>query len=614
MISYKTRLSMILLTVMIIISKSSFIFPFESNHNPNLLLSELSEETKGIIASNAVKNVDFSQLSNYSIWLRFHETTSQVEGIMNITYYNADPIVFSSIPFHLFVFGMDFESRAGSIQIQSVKNISNGKESYNFSVDVSNQLLWIDLPTELNQNSTDSFSIHFITTLPDGGIDRCSDSGYDDSQSRIVKFAVAYPMPCVWDEKDGWNLDPYLNIGDPFYTDMGFYKLAVQTPFGFVVAATGALTHNEVNGSEIVRYFDPIYPVREITFSASRYFQVESTMYQETNISTYFLPKESNLWAGIALETAVGAVRLYSYSVGMYPYPSFNVVEEYTHYGGMEHPCQVYITESASLYQDPIRMLRLIIAHETAHQWFYHLVGNDEVDAGFLDEGWACWMEDFYMNTVYPDQGYLTFYKEVTSTRKFNYVYGDYTSQRLNQSVYTAGESYWDLAYDEAPVILEKLRQYLGNDTFFTGLQQFFDSMKFQIAWLNDMQTAFEIAAEKDLSWFFNSWYNNDYLPEYEYENVIYDQINNLLNFSIIDANENLNEYEYVQNISVVFFSNTYEILEIIPITVNGTSHFSLNFNGKIEKLGLYYGELGLAEQSDGEQYKYFNELSIQYI
>ncbi|MHA1888771.1 MAG: hypothetical protein ACTSX0_12130 [Promethearchaeota archaeon] len=38
----------------------------------------------------------------------------------------------------------------------------------------------------------------------------------------------------MWDEKDGWNLDPYLDVGDPFYTDMCFYKLAVQTPTEFV--------------------------------------------------------------------------------------------------------------------------------------------------------------------------------------------------------------------------------------------------------------------------------------------------------------------------------------------------------------------------------------------
>ena len=55
----------------------------------------------------------------------------------------------------------------------------------------------------------------------------------------------------MWDEKDGWNLDPYLDVGDPFYTDMCFYKLAVQTPTEFVVTVTSVLTHTEINESDI---------------------------------------------------------------------------------------------------------------------------------------------------------------------------------------------------------------------------------------------------------------------------------------------------------------------------------------------------------------------------
>jgi len=45
------------------------------------------------------------------------------------------------------------------------------------------------------------------------------------------------------------------------------------------------------------------------------------------------------------LNHAENALILFNNTFGTYPYPTLNVVEEYTDYGGMEYPLQVYISD-----------------------------------------------------------------------------------------------------------------------------------------------------------------------------------------------------------------------------------------------------------------------------
>jgi aminopeptidase N len=47
------------------------------------------------------------------------------------------------------------------------------------------------------------------------------------------------------------------------------------------------------------------------------------------------------------------------------------------------------------------QILEKTIAHESCHQWWYNLVGNDEIDYLFLDEGLTCWSTDYYGEHYY---------------------------------------------------------------------------------------------------------------------------------------------------------------------------------------------------------------------
>jgi len=571
-----------------------------------ILPSETIKEGSDVISNPITSDYeDFKEgnftgheYSSFNLSLYLDEISSSVWGNLTVDFYNNDPVNFTRLPFHIYPSGMQYDSRAGYINIVNVTTLMEPKQELDFEVFSNNQLMWVNLTSELQPNNRTSFIIQFNTTLPDGGIDRANEHGWDHNETRIFKFSNAYPQPCVYDEYDGWNTDPYLSTGDPFYFDMAYYDLIINVPENMTVAATGTLVENQTLSGRTILHYNPEFPVREVTFSASRYFIVESSLYPEANvnISTFFLPKSYSLWHNFALTTAINAIDLYHTTFGDYCYSTFNVVEEYTHFGGMEYPLQVYATEAADYYSGQYSSewyLETIIAHETAHQWFYNLLGVDEVDWGYLDEGIVCWVTDWYKDFYHPNWHIFEPYWGLDSLRY--YFLGSGLPSKINQSVpecISSGTDYWYIGYTKTNTIFEKLRLTIGNDEFIQGLSRFFQEFYFDIADLTDLLNVFQSSTGDSLDWFFYPWFNNPYLPNYQISNAMYDASTKLLNFTVYDINENLHQYSYSQVIPIQIFSKG-SAIEFDEIKwINGTTKISIYVENVPEKIRLDYGTL----------------------
>ncbi len=551
------------------------------------LEGKMKNQVKSASKLLKVDQVDFDAfqyLSNLSLSVKLDEALSLIEGNLTVDYYNSDPVSFDRIPFHLYPSGMQYENRQGEMNILNVTTTDSSNTDLIFEVLSNQQLMWVNLTSPIESNQSASFRISFNTTLPDGQ-DRSNSYGHDGNQSRVYTCTAFYPIPCVYDEFDGWNTDEYLTIGDPFYFDMAYYDLVVEIPNGMVVAATGELLDSTSDGITTIYHYNPMYPVREVVFSASRYFLMESEVVNGVNISSYYLPHSSALWEEDALEAAVNSCLLFNESFGTYPYTTYNIVEAYGFYGGMEYPCQVQISESivdrhpddAEFYQE------LIIAHETAHQWWCQLVGNDQIDWGHLDEGLTCWSTDYYFDFYNPDWHYFENYWALDVVR----TYYDNTSQpsKINQSIYDflgTDMSYRHTAYTKAPLILQKLRLTIGHESFIAGLRHFFEEYKFKIATFPDLQRSFETVTNSSLDWFFFPWFDNPYLPRYYYRNMDYNSLTNTITVTIGDLKEENNTYLYSQQLYIqVMDYQQQEIYYREQVWINGTTTLKLVLSGK---------------------------------
>ncbi|MHA2184363.1 MAG: M1 family metallopeptidase [Promethearchaeota archaeon] len=585
----------ILFGLTISLNKTHFDIGYEKNtYSVKPIISDYDDYILG--------NFSDFECSNYTLSVYLSEKSSTVAGNLTVDFYNDDPVNFTQIPFHIYPSGMYYDTRAGYIDIINVTTVETPQQKLEFEVFSDIQLMWVNLTNKLEPGNSTSFIISFNTTLADAGIDRASDYGWDHNQSRIFKFASAYPMPCVYDEYDGWNIDPYLSVGDPFYFDMAYYELIVNVPINMTVAATGALTKNVTIGNRTIHYYDPILPVREVTFSASRYFVVESFPSPDVNVtvSLYYLNSSYWLWHDFAINVVSNAGSLYYMAFGNYTYPTLNIVQEYTGYGGMEYPCQVYVSEAADRHSNPHWYLETVIAHEVAHQWFYNLVGVDEVDWGFLDEGIVCWVTDWYKDVFHPDWYIFEPYWGIENVRHYYLSTG--LSNKINQSIYECfdiGANYWYLAYTKAPTIFEKLRSEIGLTNLIYGLQHFTQENFFEIARLIDLQQSMELTSGLSLDWFFLPWFNNPYLPKYNFSSVIYNAQSKEINITIIDDNEQLNPYSYSQQIPITVYSSGSTVEFSDYKWINGTTSIVLPIQKTPVRVRLDYIDNVLVQFTD---------------
>ncbi|NHI90684.1 MAG: hypothetical protein EAX87_14280 [Candidatus Thorarchaeota archaeon] len=496
-------------------------------------------DTKNVCA----ENYEDMNLSSLNLSLFLNETDASIIGNLTIDFFNSDPVVLSSIPFHLYLSGMLADGRPGDIAIMNVSALTPSPVQLAFDVYSDEQIMWVYLDEDLQPNSSVLIKILFESVLPIDSPDRAGVNGSDLDSSRIFEYASAYPIPCVYDEYDGWNTDPYLDTGDPFYLDMAYYNLSLTVPSAMKVAATGELM-NLVYGSTYTTYvFTPVRPVREITFSASRYYIIESQIYHGVNTSTYYLPGSVSLWNSNALSWGIRAMSLYNDTFGRYSYTTLNIVEDYGFYYGMEYPCQVYLSniiyDRYQSSQITASTLDAVIAHEVAHQWWYNLVGNDEIDVGFLDEGLAVW-STYYYSEFYGLgwTGKENDFEEVRSTYP----------AKINQSIYDDPSTYYFTAYTKTPVVLEKLRQIIGTNDYLDSLRLYFTRFSYRVAFLKDLQTAFEDYLTADLDWFFVPMFDNAYLPHYAFGGATYNTTTRQLTVNVEDLNEALHTQDYLQN------------------------------------------------------------------
>ena len=192
----------------------------------------------------------------------------------------------------------------------------------------------------------------------------------------LWQLGQVIPILSVW--QDGaWRQDPYAPIGDPFLSECADYRVELRLPEGYMPACTAYLTREEPGV-----WRGEALAVRELGLCVSPSYQTKSAMQGNTLVTVYTLPGQDG---SRALRYARQALETFNSLYGEYPYPNYAVCCGRFPFGGMEYPALCVVGEDyfADGKQDS---LELVIAHETAHQWFYGLVGSDQYFQPWQDE------------------------------------------------------------------------------------------------------------------------------------------------------------------------------------------------------------------------------------
>lgn len=179
-----------------------------------------------------------------------------------------------------------------------------------------------------------------------------------------------------------------------FFADYGRYDVTLDVPAAFSVGATGARQSSRTEGGRrIERYVAE--PVHDFAWTAWDGF-VERTRTLDGLSVRLLAPRDHQANATRTLDAIELSLPHFEKRFGRYPYPTLTVVhppEGAEPAGGMEYP--TLITTGGPWYTaaSGVRALEAVTVHELGHQWFYGLIGSNEVATPFLDEGLTSYAE-----------------------------------------------------------------------------------------------------------------------------------------------------------------------------------------------------------------------------
>ncbi len=146
-----------------------------------------------------------------------------------------------------------------------------------------------------------------------------------------------------------------------------------------------------------------------------------------------------------------------------------------------------------------------IVAHEMFHHWFGDLVtceswSNLPLNESFATYGEYLWNEHKYgkdQADLHIDQD-LSVYLGQSRINKETLIRFNYDNRM---------EMFDAHSYQKGGRVLHMLRNYIGDDAFFAGLNLYLKDNKFQTVEIHNLRLAFEEVTGEDLNWFFNQWF-----------------------------------------------------------------------------------------------------------
>ena len=327
--------------------------------------------------------------------------------------------------------------------------------------------------------------------------------GFFDGVLSLHEF---YPVIPVYDD-EGWNVELPPREGDITYFDTSFYEGQVTAPDELVLVASGVEVAREASGGRQVVTL-AAGPARGFYLAASEDYTRVSGKVGETQVNSYALRGRED-GAELALGFAMGALQSYSERFGTYPYTEFDVVSTPMMALGMEYPGMTAITLEVYDLDATVRgvpapgMMEGTVGHEVAHQWFYNVVGNDQIDEPWLDEAVVQYATGLYYLDKYGEPGYRgwrgSWIDRWTRADQAEIPIG------LPVAEYPDG-AYGAIVYGRGPLFVEALAEEMGQETFDAFLRDYYQSHAWDIGTGQAFRRLAEGHCQCDLTELFTTW------------------------------------------------------------------------------------------------------------
>jgi Peptidase family M1 domain len=379
-------------------------------------------------------------------WDNARLTVDQTTRFRNRTGQTLDRAVFQVPPAY---FGA-FTLRGATTQGQTATATLNGS------------VLDLPLPAPLASDASTDIGLSFTIDVP-------RSPGRFSAGPRYIALGNWYPTLSV--HRGDWDRHQFTDVGDSFVTEVSNFQVNLTSTVPVVLASSG----RQLEGDGMSFRLEAL-GVRDFGLTLSPSYLVAESQAGSTTVRAYTFSADRGRQY---VATAANFLRWYGQHFGAYPYRTFSLAEVDlpASYGGMEYPGLIFVS-SALQIQDPFEgsPTDVLLGHEIAHQWFYSVVGDDQVQDPWLDEAFASYLPYYYYRSTIPDQ-----FDRMFSTRVLARVASNLPVDASIDS-FASDPPYYGIVYNQGAAFLEELRSTVGDNAFEAAIREIVSTFADKIA------------------------------------------------------------------------------------------------------------------------------------
>ena len=438
----------------------------------------------------------------------------------------------------------------GGYKIDKV-TITQGGETYQpemHTVDTNAKLKLKDVLPAKGGNLKITFDYSF--KIPDNGSDRMGK--LQTKNGWIYELAQWYPRMATFDDVKGWNVMPYLGAGE-FYLEYGNFDLNITAPSDYVVVASGALQNPDdvLTDQQLERWKQAsdsdqrVYIIkkdevgtadsrpdedmltwkykmenaRDVAWAASKAFVWDAARINlpdnDHAMAQSVYPVEvaaDSAW-GRSTEYVKASIEYNSNQWFKYPYESAINVAGVV--GGMEYPGIVFCSwraKGGSLWG--------VTDHEFGHIWFPMIVGSNEREYAWMDEGFNTFLNG-YSTEHFNNGEYQP--RRISARGITEWMSGDEAEPIMREPDQIQSQNLGESAYYKPALGLRMLRESIvGPELFDEAFREYIERWKYKHPTPNDFFNTMEDVTGHELDWFWRGWFQKTWTLDQAVDSVKY--------------------------------------------------------------------------------------------
>ena len=348
-------------------------------------------------------------------------------------------------------------------------------------------------------------------------------------------YFIAHWFPKIGVLEDGgWNTHQF-HAGTEFYADYGVYDVRMTVPRGWVLGATGRekARSDTPAGKSVHHYVQE--DVHDFAWTTSPDYVERREVFRHPRLPAVdmrlLLQPEHAGQAGRHFAATSAALRHYGEWFGAYPYGHVTIVDPawQSEAGGMEYPT-LFTAGTRWLAPEGTGDPEGVTVHEAGHQFWYGMVGNNEFEHAWLDEGINSFAEARVMYQEYPGQFHELRYfggfvpLVLRDALRSRAVHGNGLAgyRRFAESDVPATPTWRyfpgtgrSITYSKTALWLHTLERHIGWPRLQRGLALFFARHRFRHPRPEDLFAALNEGAGRDLTPFFDQVYRSSNVFDY---------------------------------------------------------------------------------------------------